>query len=129
VINVGVAILRVQRRLVAVAAVSVTGATVTVGGALLLWLLVPHLGITGAGWSTLASGVIIATTLAVMWHHPSLVSARTASTGGDSPACVAGEPPLVIAPPGDVALLSPVVAFALPADDSPSEIADRSGRA
>jgi O-antigen/teichoic acid export membrane protein len=129
VINVAVAILRVQRRLVAVAAVSVTGATVTVGGALLLWLLVPHLGITGAGWSTLASGVIIATTLAVMWHHPSLVSARTASTGGDSPACVAGEPPLVIAPPGDVALLSPVVAFALPADDSPSEIADRSGRA
>jgi hypothetical protein len=128
VINVAVAILRVQRRLVAVAAVTVTGAVITIGGALLLWLLMPHLGITGAGWSTLASGVIIATTLAVMWHYPSRVSARTAGTGGDSPACVAGEPPLDIAPLPDVSLLAPVVAFASPADESPPEGTDPSGR-
>ena len=48
-INLAMAILRVQRRLVAVAAVTVTGAAITIGGALLLWMLVPHLGITGAG--------------------------------------------------------------------------------
>ena len=54
--NLAVAILRVQRRLVAVAAITVTGAAITIGGALLLWLLMPHLGITGAGWSALASG-------------------------------------------------------------------------
>ena len=71
-INVAVAILRVQRRLVAVAAVTVTGAAITIGGALLLWLLMPHLGITGAGWAALASAVILATTLAVMWHYRSL---------------------------------------------------------
>jgi O-antigen/teichoic acid export membrane protein len=128
VINLAVAILRVQRRLVAVAAVTVTTAAITISGALLLWLLMPHLGITGAGWSTLASGVIVATTLPVMWHYRSRVSARTAGTAGDSPACVAGEPPLVIAPPADVSLLSPVVAFAPPADESPPENTHRSGR-
>jgi O-antigen/teichoic acid export membrane protein len=111
-INVAVAILRVQRRLVAVAAVTVAGAAMTIGGA---WLLMPRLGIIGAGWSALASQAVVATTLAVMWHYRSLVSARTARTAGDSPACVAGGPP-------------PVVAFAPPADDSPPENTDRGGR-
>jgi O-antigen/teichoic acid export membrane protein len=128
VINVGVAILRVQRRLVAVAVVSVTGAAVTVGGALLLWILMPQLGITGAGWSTLASGVIIATTLVVMWPYLSRAGARTAGTAGDSPACVVGESPVVAAPVADVSLLAPVVAFASPADESPPESTDPSGR-
>jgi O-antigen/teichoic acid export membrane protein len=127
-INMAVAILRVQRRLVAVAGVTVTEAALRIGGALLLWLLMPHLGITAAGWAALASPVIVATTLAVMWHYRSRVSARTAGTAGDSPACVAGEPPLVIAPPADLSLLSPVVAFAPPADESPPENTDRSGR-
>jgi O-antigen/teichoic acid export membrane protein len=94
VINVAVAILRVQRRLVAVAAVTVTESALRIGGALLLWLLMPHLGITAAGWSALASPLIVATTLPVMWHYRSRVSARTAGTAGDSPTCVAGGPPL-----------------------------------
>ena len=42
--DLAVAILRVQRRLVAVAAITVTGSAITIGGALLLWLLMPHLG-------------------------------------------------------------------------------------
>ena len=46
-INIVVAILRVQRRLVAVAAVTVTGVISAIGGS---WLLMPHLGINGAGW-------------------------------------------------------------------------------
>jgi O-antigen/teichoic acid export membrane protein len=96
-ISVAVATLRVQRRLVAVASVTVTGAAITIGGALLLWLLMPHLGITGAGWAALASAVIVATTLAVVWQYRSLVSARTARTASDSPACVAGGPPPVAA--------------------------------
>jgi O-antigen/teichoic acid export membrane protein len=129
VVNVAVAILRVQRRLVAVAAVMVTEAAITIVGALLLWLLMPHLGITGAGWSALASPVIIATTLAVMWHYRSLVSARTRAAG-DSPACVAGGPPPVVAfaPSADVSLLPPVAAFAPSADESPPENTDPSGR-
>ena len=124
-INVAVAILRVQRRLVAVAAVTVTGAAITIGGALLLWLLMPHLGITGAGWSALASTVIVATTLAVMWGCRSVVSARTARTAGVTGVAM---PPLSLSRPRDVSLLSPVVAFAPPADDSPPENTDRSGR-
>jgi O-antigen/teichoic acid export membrane protein len=129
-ISMAVAILRVQRRLVAVASVTVTAAAITIGGALLLWLLMPDLGITGAGWAALASAVIVATTLAVVWHYRSLVSARTAGTVSDSPACVAGAPPPVaaFAPPADVSLLPPVVAFAPPADVSPPENTDRSER-
>jgi hypothetical protein len=92
-------------------------------------MLVPQWGITGAGVSALASGVIIATTLAVILFYRYRVGARTAGTAGDSNACVDGEPPVVVAPLADASLPSPVVAFAPPADDSPSEIADRSGRA
>ena len=56
-INIVMAILRVQRRLVAVAAVTVTGAISTIGGS---WLLMPHLGVNGAGWAVLATSVILA---------------------------------------------------------------------
>jgi O-antigen/teichoic acid export membrane protein len=126
--DLAVASLRVQRRLVAVAAITVTGSAITTGGAFLLWLLMPQWGITGAGVSALASAVIIATTLAVILLYRNRVSARTAGTAGDSPAWVADGPPLLIAPPADVALLSPVVAFAPPADDSPSEATDRGAR-
>jgi Na+-driven multidrug efflux pump len=121
-INLAVAILRVKRRQAAAAAVTVTAAAMTLGGA---WLLMPRLGITGAGWAALASLVIVATALPAIGHRRSVMSARTT---GDSPACVAGEPPVVIAPPADVSLLSPVVAFAPPADESPPENTDRSGR-
>jgi O-antigen/teichoic acid export membrane protein len=61
--NVAVAILRVQHRLVAVTAVTVTGAALTIGGS---WLLMPRLGILGAGWSALASQMIVAITFAVL---------------------------------------------------------------
>jgi O-antigen/teichoic acid export membrane protein len=115
VVNLVVAILRVQRRLVAVAAVTVTAAAIVIGGALLLWLLMPRLGITGAGWSALASPVIVATTLVVVWLYRSRVSARTECTVGDLSACVADGPPAV-------------AAVASPADDSPPENMDRSGR-
>lgn len=130
VINVAVAILRVQRRLIAVAVVSVTGAVITVGGALLLWLLMPQLGITGAGWSTLASGLVIATTISVtmivvIWRNRSHASARTTGAAGDS---AAGEAPVDIAPLPDISLLAPAVAFASPADESPPESTDPSGR-
>jgi glycosyltransferase involved in cell wall biosynthesis/O-antigen/teichoic acid export membrane protein len=114
-VNVMIATLRVQRRLIAVAAVTVTAAVIIIGGSLLMWLVMPNLGITGAGWAVLASGVIVATTLAVMWRYQSMISARTADTVGDSPACVADEPPAV-------------VAVAPPAGEAPSENRDRSGR-
>jgi O-antigen/teichoic acid export membrane protein len=120
--------LRVQRRLVAVAAIMVTGSAITTGGAVLLWLLMPQWGITGAGVSALASGVTIATTLAVILFYRYRVAARTAGTAGDSNACVDGEPPVVVALLADASLLSPVVAFAPPANESPPENTVRSGR-
>jgi hypothetical protein len=127
VINMAVAILRVQRRLVAVAAVTVTEAALRIGGALLLWLLMPHLGITAAGWSALAAPVIVASTLAILWRYLSRVSARTA---GDLPAFVADGPPAVVAfaPSADVSL--PVVVAVAPAADVslPEKNTDRSGR-
>jgi O-antigen/teichoic acid export membrane protein len=126
--DLAMASLRVQRRLVPVAVITVTGSAITTGGALLLWLLMPQWGITGAGVSALASAVIIATTLAGMLFYRYRVSARTAGTAGDSPAGVAGEPPLVVAPLAEVSLLSPVVAFAPLADESPPENTVRSGR-
>jgi glycogen synthase len=101
-VDLAVAILRVQCRLIAAAAVTVTGAAITLGGA---WLLMPHLGITGAGWAALASPVIVATALTAIGHRRSLVRARTACTTGEPFACVAGGPSLVVtfAPPGNVA--------------------------
>jgi O-antigen/teichoic acid export membrane protein len=126
--DLALASLRVQRRLVAVAAITLTGSAITTGGALLLWLLMPQFGITGAGVSALASAVIIATTLVGMLIYRYRVSARTAGTAGDSPAGVAGEAPLVVTPLADVSLLAPVAAFGPPADESPPENTVRSGR-
>ncbi|MFG1931681.1 lipopolysaccharide biosynthesis protein [Mycobacterium sp. NPDC048908] len=125
--DLALASLRVRRRLVAVAAITVTGSVMTTGGAYLLWLLMPQWGITGAGVSALTSGVIVATAVAVMMLYQNRFSARIAGVAGDAPPCAVDEPAHLIAPTADVALLSPVVAFAAPADDSPSEIGDRSG--
>jgi glycogen synthase len=108
VINVAVTILRVQRRLAAAAAVSVTRAAMTLGGA---WLLMLHLGITGAGWAALASYVIVATALLV-GHRRSRLRTRTARAADERLACVAGGP-------------SPVVCFAAPGQVSPREHTDR----
>jgi glycosyltransferase involved in cell wall biosynthesis/O-antigen/teichoic acid export membrane protein len=89
-VNVAVAVLRVQRRLVGVAAITVTGAAITIGGS---WLLMPHLGIMGAGWSALASQLIVATTSAVVVRR-SFVSARGSADDGQdvSPADVEPTP-------------------------------------
>jgi glycosyltransferase involved in cell wall biosynthesis/Na+-driven multidrug efflux pump len=76
--DVAVAILRSQCRLPAVAAVTVTGGTITLGGA---WLLMPSLGIAGAGWAALASPVIVATVLmAIGLRRSRWVTRRTALT-------------------------------------------------
>jgi O-antigen/teichoic acid export membrane protein len=84
-INVAVAMLRVQRRLAAVAAISVAIATIAVA---LSWLLMPHLGIMGAGWAALISPTIVVTTLTGLWVHRSLTGARA----GRSRAPAADEP-------------------------------------
>jgi O-antigen/teichoic acid export membrane protein len=119
--NVAVAILRVQRRLVLVAAVAVTGAAIQIGGA---WLLMPHLGINGAGWSALAATLIVATTLAVTWHYRPVAGARV---DADSPASFAGGPPVVaLAPPADVLLLAPAGTIAPQANGVPPEDTVRS---
>ena len=93
-INVAVAILRVQRRLAVVAALTVAGAAMTIGGA---WLLMPHLGIFGAGVAGLASQVIVATALAVVVGHRRSVAGRapTAAPPTRSPA-----PPRCLPSPG-----------------------------
>jgi O-antigen/teichoic acid export membrane protein len=128
--DLALASLRVQRRLVAVAVIAVTGSAITIGGAFLLWMLMPQWGITGAGVSALASAVIIATTLVVILFYRYRVGARTAGTAGDSNACVADAPRrvIVVADSADDSRLSPVVAFAPPADESLPENTDRGGR-
>lgn len=80
VVNVAVAVLRVHHRLVPVAVVTVAGAVITIGGS---WLLMPHMGILGAGWSALTSQLIVATT-SIFLVRRSFRGARTAS-GGDEP--------------------------------------------
>ncbi len=90
-INVAVAMLRVQRRLVAVAAVTVSGAALSIG---LSWLLMPRLGIMGAGWAAVASPAIVATALTVMGFYRWLVGARAASSAGRLSTRVAEEPAL-----------------------------------
>jgi O-antigen/teichoic acid export membrane protein len=86
--NVAVAVLRVQRRLVAVTAVTVTGAAITIGGS---WLLMPRLGILGAGWSALASQMIVAITLAVLVQR-SRVRARVVCSADESFASITDGP-------------------------------------
>lgn len=77
VINVHVTSLRVQCRPASAAAITMTGAAITVGGA---WLLMPHIGINGAGWAALASPLIVAIALRVIGHRRSLIGALDAGT-------------------------------------------------
>jgi O-antigen/teichoic acid export membrane protein len=123
-INLAIAILRVQRRLVAVAAITVTGAVLLIGGAL---LLMPHLGIIGAGWAAIAAPVSVASTLAVVWQYRSLISARSTETADDPSAGVARNPPDVVdvTPSVDLPLLSPVAVFSAPAEVSLPAVSDR----
>jgi O-antigen/teichoic acid export membrane protein len=127
-IDLALASLRVQHRLVAVAAITVTGSAMTTGGAYLLWLLVPQWGITGAGVSALASSMIIGTALAVRLFYLHRVSRPTAAAADDSPAYFIDEPRSVIAFPADELILSPAVAFAPLANEPPPENAHRGGR-
>lgn len=128
-VDLALASLRVQHRLVAVAAITVTGSVMVTGGSFLLWLLVPQWGITGAGVATLATSLILALTLAVIWLYQHRVSAPTAGSADDSPARVADEPSsMIVADPADELLLSPVVAFAPPVDESVPENTDCSRR-
>jgi O-antigen/teichoic acid export membrane protein len=127
-IDLALASLRVQRRLVAVAAITVTGSAMTTGGSFLLWLLVPQWGITGAGVAVLASSLILACALAVMVFARRR-SSRSAATADDPEAQVAEDPPsmITVAAPAEELLLTPVVAFAPPADEPPEDT-DRAGR-
>jgi O-antigen/teichoic acid export membrane protein len=88
-INVAVAMLRVQRRLVAVATITLSGAVISIGGS---WLLMPHLGIMGAGWAALASPTIVATVLTAMGFYQWVVNVRTAGSAARLRARVAEEP-------------------------------------
>lgn len=76
VVNLSVAVLRVQRRLMLAAAVTVTAAVIALGGA---WLLMPRLGITGAAWAVLASAVIVAAAMPAVAHRLSVVGNRGTS--------------------------------------------------
>jgi O-antigen/teichoic acid export membrane protein len=100
-VNVAVAILWVQCRVAAAAAINMTVAVIALGGA---WLLMPHLGITGAGWAVLVSPVIVATALPAIGHRRSVVRAHTPCTAGDPLACIAGapSPAVTFAPRGGV---------------------------
>lgn len=102
-VNFAVAILRVQCRLGAAAAVTITSAAITVGGA---WLLMPRVGIIGAAWAVLAAPVLVATALPVITRLRLPARACAASTEVGAPAWVDAAPlPVVgITPPGDVAL-------------------------
>jgi O-antigen/teichoic acid export membrane protein len=85
VINVAVAILRVQGQLVVVAALTVAGAVMSTGGA---WLLMPHLGIFGAGVAVFASQTIVAAAFAVMGSRGLFVTVRaTADVDATASAC------------------------------------------
>lgn len=89
-INMTVAILRVQHRLAVVAAVTVAGATMSIVGA---WLLMPHLGIFGAGLAVFASQMIVATAFTLMGPLRFLVRARPAQAPpGTDTADTAGTP-------------------------------------
>jgi O-antigen/teichoic acid export membrane protein len=88
-INVVVAMLRVQRRLAAVAVVTLSGAAISIG---VSWLLMPHMGIMGAGWAAVASPTIVATALTAMGFYRWLASVRTGGSADRLRARVADEP-------------------------------------
>jgi O-antigen/teichoic acid export membrane protein len=126
VINLTVAILRVQRRLVAVAAVTVTGSTMIICGAL---VLMPYLGIAAAGWAAIGAPLILVAALAVILGLRRPSRGDTAGTLAGSPAAAADDslPVAAFATPRDVQFPPPVVAFATPAEDSARDHARRSG--
>jgi O-antigen/teichoic acid export membrane protein len=88
-VNVVVSMLRVERRLAAVAAVTVSGAAISIGGS---WLLMPHLGIMGAAWAALASPLIVATVLTAMGFYRWLINVRTAGTAARLRTRIVDEP-------------------------------------
>ena len=75
-----------------VAALTVTGAAISIGGA---WLLMPHLGIFGAGLARLIAQLIVAAAFAVMGSYRFLGSPRTAAE--TTLVCAADEPSLAAA--------------------------------
>ncbi|MCR8692915.1 glycosyltransferase [Rhodococcus pyridinivorans] len=103
VVAVAVAVLRVQRRLVAVAAINATGGVITLGGA---WLLMPHLGIVGAGWAALASSVIVVLALPALGlrqslrEHPPARSATEPVVPPEDCATESADPTLTTPVPG-----------------------------
>jgi O-antigen/teichoic acid export membrane protein len=88
-VNVAVAMLRVQRRLRTVTAITMAGATISIG---VSWVLMPHLGIMGAGWAALISPTVVATMLTAIVCHRSLTNARAAGGPGRMRAGVTEEP-------------------------------------
>ncbi|WP_197518533.1 hypothetical protein [Mycobacterium sp. ACS1612] len=92
-VNVAVAVLRVQRRLVAVAAISVAGASIGIG---MSWLLMPHIGIIGAAWAALAAPTIVVTVLAAMGFFRWLINVRAAASAARLRARVTEEPAMGI---------------------------------
>lgn len=78
-INVAVAILRIQGRLALITALTVAGAVISLGGA---WLLMPHLGIFGAVLAVLAAQTLEAIAFVVVGLRRPAVTARTADSGG-----------------------------------------------
>lgn len=65
-INVAVAVLRVQRRLALVAVLTVAGASISIAGA---WMLMPHFGIFGAGIAVMVSQTAMAFAFAVVLRY------------------------------------------------------------
>jgi O-antigen/teichoic acid export membrane protein len=92
-VNVAVAVLRVQRRLVAVAAISVAGASIGIG---MSWLLMPRLGIMGAAWAALAAPTFVVTALTAMGFFRWLISVRAAANAARLRARVTEEPAMGI---------------------------------
>ncbi len=124
--DLALASLRVQRRLVAAAAIAVAGSTMTIGGSLLLWFQVPQWGITGAGVAALGAALIIASTLGIVMFYRRRVSARAVNALGDPFPPSADETPGVDAPLAEVSLLSHAAPGQLP-DESPPGQTIRSG--
>ncbi len=88
-VNVAVAVLRVQRRLRAVAVISVSGASIGIGVSA---LLMPHLGIIGAAWAALASPTVVVAALAAMGFFRWLINVRAAASAARLRASVIEEP-------------------------------------
>jgi glycogen(starch) synthase len=122
VVNLAVTILRVQCRLTVAAAVTVTGAVITLGGAS---LLMPLLGITGAGLAALASPMIVAIALPALGLRRSLRRMTSACSVAEPLASVAGGLSLLVypAPPRNIcptAHVDPTVLRTPPAEAKPT---------